>query len=79
MPNTRIRTIASLILVRDIGSNYHSINKYVLFKIYLSGKRNSKDMRVKITREAYLIDRLKVKILLNTGVIRSKKINIITL
>lgn len=79
MPNTRIYIMASLILVRGIGSNYHSINKYVLLKIYLSGKRNGKDVRVKITRETYLIDRLKAKMLLSTDVIRSEKIDIITL
>ena len=79
MPNTRIYIMASLILVRGIGSNYYSINKYVLFKIYLPGKRNNKDIRVKITREAYLIDGLKAKILLSIDVIRSEKIDIITL
>lgn len=78
MPNARIRTMASPILVRDIGSNYYSINKYVLFKMYLLGKRNGKDVWVKITREAYLVDGLKVKMLLGTDVIEPEKIDIMT-
>ena len=67
------------ILVRGIDSNYYSINEYILLEIYLLGKRNNKDIRAKITREAYLIDDLKIKILLSTDVINLEKINIIIL
>lgn len=73
-----VRTMAFLILVRGIGANYHSINEYVLFDIYLSGKSNDKEVRAKIIREAYLIDGLKVKMLLDIDVIGPKKIDIIT-
>ena len=40
--------------------------------------RNGKDIRVKITREVYLVDGLKVKMLLRTNIIGPKKIDIIT-
>ena len=73
-----IRIIASLILVRGINTNHHLINQYVLLKIYFPGKRNNKDVRVKIIREAYLIDNLKTKILLNIDIINPEKIDIIT-
>ena len=36
------------------------------------------DVRAKITREIYLIDGLKAKILLGTNIIKLEKINIIT-
>ena len=47
--------------------------------MYLLSKYRGKDVRIKLTREAYLVDRLKVKILLNTNVIGLERINIITL
>ena len=70
--------MASPISVRGIGSNHYSINEYMLLEIYLLGTRNGKDIRVKITREVYLVDGLKVKILLRTNIIGPKKIDIIT-
>ena len=79
MSDTRIRTIILPISVRNIGSNHYSINEYILLEMYLPGKRNNKDIRVKITREAYLVDGLKTKILFNTDVINLEKINIIIL
>ena len=51
----------------------------MLLEIYFLGKRNGKEVRAKVTREAYLIDGLKAKILLGTDVIGPKKIDIITL
>ena len=77
-PDTHIRTMASPISVRGIGSNHHSTNKYVLLEIYLPGTRNGKDVRAKITREAHLVDGLKAKMLLGTDIIGPKKIDIIT-
>ena len=72
-----IRTIASPISIRGIGSNYYTTREYVLLEIYLPSKYYSKDVRTKLTREAYLIDGLKVKILLGTNIIGPEKINII--
>ena len=64
--------------MRGISSNYYSTNEYILLKIYFPGTRNSKDIRAKITREVYLVDGLKAKILLRIDIIGPKKINIIT-
>ena len=77
-PNIHIRTMASPISVRGIGSNHHSTKEYVLLEMYLPGKRNGKDVRAKITREAHLVDGLKAKMLLGTDVIGPEKIDLIT-
>ena len=76
-PDIHIRTMASPISVRGIGSNHHSTNQYVLLEMYLPGKRNGKDVRAKITREAHLVDGLKAKMLLGTDIIGPEKIDII--
>lgn len=77
-PDIYIRTIISPISVRGIDSNHYSTKEYVLLEIFLLGKRDKKDVCVKITREVYLIDGLKAKILLGTDIIRLEKIDIIT-
>ena len=64
--------------MREININYYSINEYMLLKIYLSRIRNKINVRVKIIREAYLVNNLKIRILLNTNIIKLKKIDIIT-
>ena len=73
-----IRTMASPISVRRIGTNHYSINEYILLEIYLPGIRNRIDMRAKVTREAHLVDGLKAKMLLGTNIIGPEKIDIIT-
>ena len=65
--------------MRGIDTNYYFTKKYVLLDLYLLGRRNNKKIRAKIIREVYLIDGLKIKILLGTNIINLKKINIITL
>lgn len=55
------------------------MNKYILLEIYFLDTRNSRDIRTKIIRKAYLVDSLKIKIFIRTNIIRSKKINIIIL
>ena len=77
IPGIYIRTIALPISVRGISTNYYSTNEYVLLEIYLLGTRNGKNIRAKITREAYLVNSLKVKMLLGTNIIGPKKIDII--
>ena len=77
-PNAHIRTMASPISVRGIGTNHHSTKEYVLLEMFLPGKRNGKEVRAKITREAHLVDGLKAKMLLGTDIIGPEKIDIIT-
>ena len=76
-PLIRINIIASPILIRGIGSNYHSTNEYMLLEIFLLGKREGKEGLAKIIREVYLVDRLKAKMLLGTDIIGPKIIDII--
>ena len=73
-----VRTIASPISVRGISSNHHSTSEYILLEIYFLGTRNRVDIRAKITREVYLVDGLKAKMLLGTNIIGPEKIDIIT-
>lgn len=77
-PGTHVRTITSPISIREIGTNHHSTNEYMLLDIYFPDKRDGKDMRAKITREAHLIDNLKAKMLLGTDIIGPERIDIIT-
>ena len=72
-----IYIITSSISVRGININYYSTNEYILLKVYLSKTRNGIDIRVKIIREAHLIDDLKIRMLLSTDIIKPKKIDII--
>ena len=70
--------MALSISIYSIDINHHSIKEYILLEIYLLEKRKGRDIYTKIIRKAYLIDSLKVKILLDINVIRPKRINIIT-
>ena len=77
-PDIHVRTMASPISVRGIGTNHHSTSEYVLLDMYLPGRHNSKEVRAKITREAHIVDDLKAKMLLGTDIIGPEKIDIIT-
>ena len=75
--STKISLIISLISVRNIGSNYYFINKYIFLTIFLPKERNGKPRLAKIIRKLYLADGFKAKILINMDIISLKIINII--
>ena len=66
--------------MRKFKNNIYEINKYIIYKIYLSNERN-KDKRViivKITlREIYLVDKLVIDILLRNDILFLKEINLL--
>ena len=71
--------MASPISVQGIGSNKHSTNKYVILLIYLAGKNDNEDtVDALITREAHIVDGLKVKMLIRMNIMRLKQMDIIT-
>ncbi len=74
----KIYLIVLVIIIRIIDNNYYYINKYVLLLIFISRKRNDKDILIKIIYKIYFTNNLEVRILISTDIINSKKIDIIT-
>ena len=77
-PLVKIHFIVTTITIRGISNNRYFINKYILLPIFIPRKRNNKDIVVKLIREVYFIDNLKVKILISTDIINLENIDIIT-
>ena len=80
LSNVYIYLITVLTRVREIKNDIYEINKYIIYKIYLSNEKN-KNKRVvivKITlREIYLVNKLVVDILLKNDILVSKEINLL--
>ena len=68
--------------MREIKNDIYEINEYIIYKIYLSNKKN-KNKRViiiKITsREIYLVDKLAVDILLRNDILILKEVDLLFL
>ena len=66
--------------MREIKNDIYKINKYIIYKIYLSNEKN-KNKRiiiVKITlREIYLVNKLVINILLKNDILILKEINLL--
>ena len=65
--------------VRDINEDNHAIIKYVKLDIYLSDLKNNKRVQILIIREIYIINNLRVKLLIGIDIIRPKIIDIFIL
>ena len=68
--------------MRGIKNDIYKINKYIIYKIYLSDEKN-KNKRIvtvkTISREIYLIDKLIVDMLLRNDILVLKEINLLFL
>ena len=68
--------------MREIKNNIYKTNKYIIYKIYLSNKKN-KNKRIIIIkialREIYLVNKLVVNILLKNDILVLKEINLLFL
>ena len=68
--------------MREIENDIYEINKYIIYKIYLSNEKN-KNKRIiiikTISREIYLIDKLVVDILLKNNILILKEVNLLFL
>ena len=65
----------STLRIKGLGLVIYDINEYVLILIYISTiKKDGTKILYRINREIYLIDYLKVYILLNNNIIGPKKI-----
>ena len=72
-----IRIIILLIIIRDIGTDKYITAIYAIFTIYFPGKDfNSLDVYAYITREAYIVEGLKIKIFIKINIFGFKFIDI---
>ena len=68
--------------MREIKNDIYEINKYIIYKIYLSNEKNKNEYIVIIkivSREIYLINKLVVDILLKNDILILKEINLLFL
>ena len=68
--------------VREIKHDIYEINKYIIYKIYLSNKKNKNERVIIIkiiSREIYLVNKLAVDILLKNNILILKEINLLFL
>ena len=82
LSNAYIYLITILTRVREIKNDIHKINKYIIYKIYLSNEKNKNErvVTIKITlREIYLVNKLVIDILLRNDILISKEINLLFL
>ena len=67
-----IKKTKAPINIRSIGLVRHSTNKYVTIDVYIPSEREGKKVLSYLRREVYLVDYLKVKILIRIDVIGPK-------
>ena len=68
--------------MREIKNDIYKINKYIIYKIYLSNKKNKNERIVIIkiiSRKIYLVNKLVVDILLKNNILDLKEINLLFL
>ena len=68
--------------MRKIKNDIYKINKYIIYKIYLSNDKNKDKyiIIIKITlKEIYLINKLVIDILLKNNILILKEINLLFL
>ena len=68
--------------MREIKNDIYEINKYIIYKIYLSDRKNKNEYIViikTISREIYLVNKLVVDILLKNNILILKEINLLFL
>ena len=71
----KIRKILSRLRVKELNSIIHNIDEYILVLIYLLDlKKNNNKALIYIIRKIYLINNLKVNLLIRNNIMKSKKI-----
>ena len=66
--------------MRRIKNNIHEINKYIIYKIYLSDEKNKNERVITIktiSREIYLVNKLAADILLRNDILILKEIDLL--
>ena len=68
-----IKIMISSLKIRDLNTNRHEIWKYVICDIYLLNIKNDKKIMLFIQREIYLINNLKINILIKNDITSVEK------
>ena len=72
---SKVKKMASKILIRGLGSKVHHSNKYVVLTFYIEGVLpNGTRAFTQITREIYIVDNLKAGILIEADILIPKRI-----
>ena len=71
--NLLVKNIASSIIIRDLEFNRYKTSKYIIISLYFSNKNA---IIIISLREIYIINKLKINILVSINIIISKKIDI---
>ena len=66
----------SPITIQSIKSIRYSTNKYIILNFYIPGLVNSQIEVIEIIIEVYLVQNLKIKLLINVDILNLKKMNI---
>ena len=80
LSNAYTYLITMLARVRKIENDIHEINKYIIYKIYLSDKKNKNEYIITIKiilKEIYLVNKLVVDILLRNNILILKEIDLL--
>ena len=68
-PNTPIRTMASPLQVRGLGTNRHESWEYAICDIHMPGTKDGQKVTSLFRREVHLVDNLKANMLLGNDII----------
>ena len=72
---SKVKKIASKILIRGLGSKIHHSNKYAVLTFYIEGVLpDGTRAFTQITREIYIVDDLKAGILIGADILTPKRI-----
>ena len=74
LPEVEIRRIALLLRIKGLGFVIYNTNEYILILIFISTVKDGINILYRIFREIYLVDNLKVYILLGNNIIGPKRI-----
>ena len=69
MPDYRISKIASPLKVRGVGISIYKISEYVTVPLYFLGTRDSNKVLTYIRYKIYLVNSLRVKILISNNIL----------
>ena len=72
---TIIRKIATKISIRELNNKIYYSDEYIVLIFYIKEVlKNNTRVFVKITREIYIVDNLKIRILIKFDILTSKRI-----
>ena len=68
--------MASFFKVRNIGLNRYLTDEFIFIFIYILGIKDNIFILISFKKEFYIVDKLRVNILINNDIIKPKLINI---